>query len=232
MEILPKDILIKIALYFDLSDIINLCLTSKIINERVGLNQMFWMKKLSNDYNIFNKDIPKIYILNNGRYDYKKYYLYIDYIDYMLKKYPKCNDLLYFASKKGNLDLLKMSLEKGANIHSNDDRALRIASSNGHLKVVIILVNEGANIHADDDEALIWASRYGYLEVVKFLIESGANIHADKDKALKWSKQEGHLEVVKYLIESGANIHVNNDYAMRWAKENNRNDIIKYLSEQ
>ena len=166
MENLPKNILVKIALDLsNLSDIINLCLTSSIINEKVGLNQMFWMKKLSNDYDIYNKTIPEKYRLKDARFDYKKYFLYIDY---MLKKYPYPNNLLKIGSIAGELNLVKISLKKGANIHTQDDYALRWASCNGQLEVVKLLIKEGANIH---DEALKYPRYYGHLEVVEFLIE-------------------------------------------------------------
>ena len=207
MKTLPKDILIKISLDFELHDIINFCLTSKIINERVGLNQMFWMKKLM-EFDINNRvDIPEKYRLQDGRFDYKKYYLYIDYI---LKNYPKYdgyNGLLELGSKEGELNLVKISINKGAKIHENDDRALRHSSDNGHLKVVKFLIKSGAKIHVFDDWPLRWASRKGHINVVRFLIESGANIHARYDEALREASLSRHLEVVKFLIKYGSKFH-------------------------
>jgi FOG: Ankyrin repeat len=63
------------------------------------------------------------------------------------------------------------------------------------------LVEKGANIHVDDDCALCWASENGHLEVVQYLIEMGANIHADDDYALRWASEKGHLKVVDYLTK-------------------------------
>ena len=51
-------------------------------------------------------------------------------------------------------------------------------SENGRLDQVIIALKNGADIHADNDDALRWASKNGHLEVVKYLVENGANIHA------------------------------------------------------
>jgi hypothetical protein len=68
-----------------------------------------------------------------------------------------------------NLKVFKRLVKEGANIHANDDYALRCASANGHLGVVKFLVSKGANIHADDDCALRCASENGHLSVVKFL---------------------------------------------------------------
>ncbi len=62
------------------------------------------------------------------------------------------------------------------------------------------LVEKGANIHADDDYALRYSARYGHFQVVKYLVENGANIHANDDLALHWSAECGHIEVVKFLV--------------------------------
>ena len=69
--------------------------------------------------------------------------------------------------------LVKDALDAGANVHTEDDDALRLASHNGHVKVVKVLLDAGANVHADDDAALRWAS-YRHLEVVKTLLDAGA----------------------------------------------------------
>ena len=82
-----------------------------------------------------------------------------------------------------------------------NDQPLIWASRNGHLDIVKYLVGKGANIHADDDEALRLASHYGHLEVVKYLVEKGANIRARDDYALKYARRNGHVDVVKYLEE-------------------------------
>ena len=40
-----------------------------------------------------------------------------------------------------------------------------------------LLLEKGANVHADDDLALRWASEFGHHAVVKLLLEKGANVH-------------------------------------------------------
>jgi ankyrin repeat protein len=121
------------------------------------------------------------------------------------------NSDLTKAVKKADLDLVKKLIEQGADIHFNNDRALRSASLNGHLHIVKYLVNKGANIHIYDDEALGDASVNGHLDIVKYLIEQGVDIHANNDGALRNASYNGHLEVVKYLIDQGADITVEID---------------------
>jgi len=43
------------------------------------------------------------------------------------------------------------------------------AAESGHLDVVKYLVEKGADVHADDDGALRWAAESGHLDVVKYL---------------------------------------------------------------
>ena len=50
---------------------------------------------------------------------------------------------------------------------------LHHGAENGHLEVVKYLVENGADIHANNDHALRWSARFGHLEVVKYLIEKG-----------------------------------------------------------
>ena len=58
------------------------------------------------------------------------------------------------------------------------------------------LIECGADIHTDNDYALRWSAEKGYLSVVKFLVESGADIHANRDHPVQLSAKNGHLSVV------------------------------------
>ena len=50
--------------------------------------------------------------------------------------------------QNGHLDIIKYLIKQGANIHTNDDFALRYNASKGHLNIVKYLIKNGANIHA------------------------------------------------------------------------------------
>ena len=146
------------------------------------------------------------YILNNG-FDVNKK-INFNYSSYVL---------LTYCSQYGYIEVVKLLLEKGANIHADDDYALRWSARNEHIEVVKLLLEKGANIHADNDYALRWSAKNGHIEVVKLLLEKGANIHADDDYALRLSACYGQIEVVKYLLEKGANIRAQDDDALRYS---------------
>jgi len=64
MDTLPKDILMEIALKTEVSDVLKLCSTKKIFNEKICENYVFWIKKLKEDFNIeYNKiDSKDVYM--------------------------------------------------------------------------------------------------------------------------------------------------------------------------
>ena len=108
------------------------------------------------------------------------------------------------ASEKGRLDVVKYLVENGADIHAQDDCALRWSAERGHLEVVRLLLENGADVHTRNNYALGWSAYYGNFEVVRLLLENGADVHANDDYALRWSAENGHLEVVRLLLENGA----------------------------
>jgi ankyrin repeat protein len=55
----------------------------------------------------------------------------------------------------------------------NNDDELQVAARKGHLEVVRLLLDRGANIHAGDDCALRLAAYYRHLEVVRLLLDRG-----------------------------------------------------------
>lgn len=64
------------------------------------------------------------------------------------------NSNLITATDDGDLQRVKDLVELGANIHADDDAALRIASRNGYLPIVQYLVGRGADVNAENNEAL------------------------------------------------------------------------------
>jgi len=160
-----------------------------------------------------------------------------EYIQIILKDYEANihtqNDYaLRCASANGHLSSVECLIKHGANIHACNDSALCSASKNGHLEVVKLLVKYGADVHACNNCSLQYASEYGHLDVVKFLIYNGSNIHANDDWALRWASHNGHLDIVEYLISHGADIHASNNCAFKSANDNNHMDVVECLIKQ
>jgi ankyrin repeat protein len=79
----------------------------------------------------------------------------------------------------------------------------------GHSAVVKLLLEKGANLESKDDyygrTPLSWAAEKGHEAVVKLLLDKGANLESkDKENGrtpLSWAAENGHEAVVKLLLD-------------------------------
>lgn len=84
---------------------------------------------------------------------------------------------------------------------------LLAAARRGDLNTVRILLNKGANVNARDrhgETALIWASAIGNIKLVKLLINKGANVTIfDKEgyTAFRYADEQGYSKVAGLLKE-------------------------------
>ncbi len=96
------------------------------------------------------------------------------------------------ASEKGDLEKVKYSLSKGANIEARlDSRSLSIKGG-------------------WEATPLILASKQGHEHIVKYLLEKGANVNNSTRIGLTpiyIASEKGHFNVVKLLIEYGSEIN-------------------------
>ncbi len=137
---------------------------------------------------------------------------------------------LLWAAESGHADMVRVLLEKGADVNhaaDEDERTpLWAASQYGYnLEVVRLLLAGGANVDQADWKGwtpLFIASHNGNVEVVRILLtEGGANVNRaveapgcenDGETPLFTATQHRHLEVMRVLLESGANV----DQAESW----------------
>lgn len=121
--------------------------------------------------------------------------------------------------------MVQLLLDCGANIHADEDSALRDSAYFKQIKMIRFLLDRGANIHAKDDEALRCqflptTKSYEYvLNVVQLLLDRGANIHARDDEALRKSVIRGDVQTLRLLLNRGANVHAWDDEALRKSVE-------------
>ena len=79
------------------------------------------------------------------------------------------DQLLFTSSRIGFLPGVKRALERGADVHAQNDLALHWASVNGHKDTVEVLLKARANAHTQDDWTLRVASEKGHKDVVELL---------------------------------------------------------------
>jgi hypothetical protein len=91
--------------------------------------------------------------------------------------------LLMHASALGYIDIIKVLVEKGANLNLQNAHgytALIRACINNYPEVIIYLIEKGANVNIcdkDGDSPLILASKINNNDIIHMLINNKANIH-------------------------------------------------------
>ena len=168
------------------------------------------------------------------------------------KELEKLNKELLNYSKNGDLNGVKQSIERGADVNSKDNDGctpLHWSSENGYLDIVKYLIDHGADVNRKDNVG--WAplhlsSYFGHLNIVKYLIKHGADVNCKTNSGrtplhwssrvmTNWSSRKGHLDIAKYLIERGANWNIkdkSNKYFIDYLSDENKEIIIKKYPKQ
>ncbi|KAG7408365.1 Ankyrin repeat domain-containing protein 50 [Fusarium oxysporum f. sp. rapae] len=152
---------------------------------------------------------------------------------------------LMLASYYGHCVIVKLLLDKGAEIESKDDEygrtPLSWAAKNGHKAIVKLLLENGADIEAKDKDGrtpLLWAALMEYEAIVKLLLENGADIEAkDKDgrTPLLWAALNEDEAVVKLLLEKGAGVEAKDKDGrtpLLWAAHKEYEAVVELLLEK
>ncbi|KAL5610415.1 hypothetical protein FOBRF1_006532 [Fusarium oxysporum] len=146
--------------------------------------------------------------------------------------------------RNGNIEVVKMLLEKGADAAAvtKDGRTpLHEALKNGHSQIAKVLIEKGADARTADNYGstpLYLALQNGHLEIAKVLIEKGADARAANDYGstpLHLASQNGHLEIAKVLIEKGADVRAATEDGFKplhLASQSGHLEIAKMLLEK
>ena len=132
---------------------------------------------------------------------------------------PKGRTPLMLAAAKGYSRVVKVLLNKGADVSIVDDdgyTALLVSAKCGHLAVTKLLLKAGADLEATTSNGftlLHMAVGNGHLEVLRELLKTDADLEATTSNGftpLHLAAQKGHLGVVAALVKAGADIEVTN----------------------
>ncbi|MGB4069784.1 MAG: ankyrin repeat domain-containing protein [Nitrospira sp.] len=157
-----------------------------------------------------------------------------------LAREKNASDLRKFAAK-GELDVVKLLLEKGAAVNQTDQNGwspLLLAAKNGHREVVELLVAKGAAAVQTDPKGsspLVLAAMHGHREVVELLVAKGAAVNQTSWKGrspLYFAAEMGHRDVVEALLAKGAAVNQTDQFG--WsplvvAAKNGHRDVVEIL---
>ena len=101
------------------------------------------------------------------------------------------------AAAKGNLEMFKLLLEKGVDIHYSLETTIYAAASNNHLHFLKWLHRNNMCEDRESEELFLDAARSGNLEVIKWAKDvAGFNF---PDGLINYAAKSGNVELVKYL---------------------------------
>lgn len=124
---------------------------------------------------------------------------------------------LICAVKLGNTEVVRLLLEKGAQVNiARDDTQtpLHMATRYGFLEIVRLLLENGAHVDQtaqDGYTALFGAAQEGFVDIVRLLLEKKAQINLASNQGvtpLNMAAMQGHTKVVRLLLEKGADIEL------------------------
>lgn len=152
--------------------------------------------------------------------------------------------LIIKAVNTGNDSIVKMLLDKGANINSVSSSgytALTVSVINNDIKMFNFLLSNNADYHIKDKEGktiLHWASIFADSEIIKLIIKNKVNVDCT-DKygitPLMISALNGRNDIIEYLISHGANIFHKNakgENALLFAVYSNNLKSIQLLDKK
>jgi len=137
---------------------------------------------------------------------------------------------LLLASKKGNMQAVRLLLENGAQTDVKDEAKgftpLIVATDEGHLGVVKLLADPPYNVNVNEADTfgrtpLMIASQKGHNDIIENLVQRGADINQRQEEygttPLVWAVQGGRQsfdnidKTVKLLLDHGADATIEGD---------------------
>lgn len=149
---------------------------------------------------------------------------------------------LHIAAKQGHMHLLKLFIEKGADIHLLDyleQTPVSCAVFKGQIEIVKYLLSMGARLDTErpDKNPLFTAVYEGDLAMVKYLIEEAAidphvvyrGTSGNLKNALSFAEEYDKKEVIEFLKSVGCRLPVEGKDKPSWeytAEDNNDSDEL------
>ena len=116
------------------------------------------------------------------------------------------------------------------------ENALMLASLNGDVGLVKLLIDKGAEVSKKGWAPLHYAAANGHDDIVKLLLDHSAYVDAGSPNGttpLMMAARGGHVSTVKLLLDNGADLTVKNQIgltALDFAKTYKEPDVVEGLT--
>lgn len=179
---------------------------------------------------------------------FKKEILEILIIGDNLKLFKECSEyvlfdikyddskLLQIASYNGSMESMKYLLEKGFDVHSQNDYPIRavlgfqlelLYKKENIREMFNLLVDYGADVHINNDELLYSACIHENKKIIKSLIDMNLNVNSRGSEILETVVNSGDTDLVSMILDAGAN--PSDRFSIRLASIMCDIDILKLL---
>ncbi len=151
---------------------------------------------------------------------------------------------LQLAARLGNIEIIQILLETGANVDAPPQRyggtALQYAASRGHTEIVQLLLDAGAAVEVERGRmtALQRAAKGGHCWIVELLLKRKAQVDARsrsnaEGTPLQLAAKGGHLRTVRLLLDWHAEINCQSpglyDTPLQAAVRRQHIDVVRTL---
>ncbi|HYP09421.1 MAG TPA: ankyrin repeat domain-containing protein, partial [Bryobacteraceae bacterium] len=127
--------------------------------------------------------------------------------------------LMAAAKRNGNADLVRLLLEKGADVKSPGDTTLIPAAQSGDVEIIRLLIQAGANVNCTGsrmgDTPLMYAAASENVEATRLLLTKGANPNA------------GVKNMTRVIGGSTADMGIGMQTPLMWAAPTGSPELIK-----
>ena len=159
---------------------------------------------------------------------------YSDEILFALLEHTSITDITHVMFIKAiiyrNHSIVKLLIDKGADIHAVDSEALAIAVKHDKYEIVKLLIECG--IHTiKNNYIFLLAVKRGVYEIVKLLLECGINFHINEEESFLLAIKSNHVKITELFLQRKVDIHFKNDEAFATAVWYNNYEITKLLLE-
>ncbi|UCG93256.1 MAG: ankyrin repeat domain-containing protein [candidate division WOR-3 bacterium] len=176
----------------------------------------------------------------------------IERITFLITKDPECANQreekygltpLHMAASNGQIDICKVLIEKGADVHATDysqRTALHFVAYHGHPEMIKLFIDKGIDANAQDNNGytpILWAIFGKKTNTINELVQHGADLNPPirlGRSVLHLAAASSNAEIIEYLLKKGIDINAKSDYGntpLFWALRAKNYDNIKILIE-
>lgn len=139
-----------------------------------------------------------------------------------------------------NCYMVKLLIEKGADVYARNSISIVKAAGNGFSQLVCLLLEHMENRKLDNikfenynptnyDIALISAAKSNHIEIVLMLLNAGANASVNNWEILTQACQQGNNDIVSMCLDNGADPNMLDGYLIKKAVQYGHFPIVETL---